>query len=462
MGWNPGHRVTCACYSVLAVVVGAFFLFAAYHLLPFEGHADSIYDYDAQWSPRQEPLLPLFEALSAIEHNPVESAVYPIVVRILQLGDSHTAGDQFTGHLRTLFQRRFGAAGRGALPPGVPFLGFRPHQVTVTQRGNWRVVNSKASDSTGIFGLSGFRLESRRKGDSMTLTANAGERGFDQASLSFVQQPKGGAIIISTDKGKWKYRLKTSGRTTKARIKRLKIPVGSRRLHLQSTGGGVVSILSWMVETNKAGVVFDSYGIVGATAHVMKKWSPETVTLELAQRQPDLLLVAYGTNDGFDDNLVGSTYLNKFRKYMRFLRDRLPFTAIVVIGPPDAERLPRSCRRLNSDQVDLRCRPLTKNETKKYKTLFFQPGSRRACRWHPPPKLETVRMAQQTVSRKDGYYFWNWSRVMGGKCGTDAWHRKRPALAAGDRVHFKKKGYIISAEALFKELMGKYAAYQRR
>ena len=43
----------------------------------------------------------------------------PVV--ILQIGDSHTANDSFSGRMRELFQARFGDAGRGVLPPGVPY-----------------------------------------------------------------------------------------------------------------------------------------------------------------------------------------------------------------------------------------------------------------------------------------------------------------------------------------------------
>ena len=39
-------------------------------------------------------------------------------VNILQIGDSHTAADHFSGRLRELFQASFGNAGRGMLPPG--------------------------------------------------------------------------------------------------------------------------------------------------------------------------------------------------------------------------------------------------------------------------------------------------------------------------------------------------------
>ena len=60
------------------------------------------------------PLLPLFRALAAQE---AYASATPLT--ILQIGDSHTANDSFSGRMREQFQARFGDGGRGILPPGV-------------------------------------------------------------------------------------------------------------------------------------------------------------------------------------------------------------------------------------------------------------------------------------------------------------------------------------------------------
>ena len=60
-------------------------------------------------------------------------------VHILQIGDSHTAGDAITGAWRDLLQARYGSGGRGVLPPGRPYAGYLTHGATVTASDGWRI-----------------------------------------------------------------------------------------------------------------------------------------------------------------------------------------------------------------------------------------------------------------------------------------------------------------------------------
>src|SRR5579862_2348559 len=91
-------------------------------------------------------------------------------VQIVQLGDSHTAGDIFTGHLRELLQGRFGNAGRGTVAPGLPYRGAIWSEFTVAQTGRWKVFNSRNAPNAAEYGISGFQLASVSAGASMTAT----------------------------------------------------------------------------------------------------------------------------------------------------------------------------------------------------------------------------------------------------------------------------------------------------
>ena len=57
---------------------------------------------------------------------------------ILQIGDSHTAGDAITGAWRDILQARYGSGGRGVLPPGRPYNGYTPRGIQATMSSGWR------------------------------------------------------------------------------------------------------------------------------------------------------------------------------------------------------------------------------------------------------------------------------------------------------------------------------------
>jgi len=99
-----------------------------------------------------EALAPFFAALDdRADRRPV---------RIMQIGDSHTANDSLSGRMRQHFQGRFGAAGRGWLPAGVPYKYYRPQFVSVSEDA-WRHV--KPNDHAGVvLGLDAVAAESNR------------------------------------------------------------------------------------------------------------------------------------------------------------------------------------------------------------------------------------------------------------------------------------------------------------
>ena len=130
-------------------------------------------------------------------------------VRILQLGDSHTAGDVMTARLRLLFQERFGDAGRGFMPAGLPYYGVRQVEVHTTQAGNWQYHNSLTHPEDGPYGLAGFRATSRSAGASLTIeTADPG--GFDRVEVEALNHLNGGVLDIEVD-GIRQRRVLTSG-----------------------------------------------------------------------------------------------------------------------------------------------------------------------------------------------------------------------------------------------------------
>lgn len=377
-------------------------------------------------------LEPFFDALAELEDG---SAGDPVVV--VQLGDSHTAGDRFSGRIRERLQRRFGDAGRGMLPPGVPFEYYRPTGVEVTQTDGWRIANSFKNES-GVFGLSGFRAETDRAGATMTV-ATTDDVGFDRAAVDILRQPSGGTLIVRIDGGP-PTRIETAG--TGTGWVDVPAPPDSRTLTLESAGDGPVSLLGWSIGRSRPGVVLDSHGIVGATVNVVGRWSREAVAADFAARDPDLVILAYGTNEGFNDGLDPAAYRRDFMARLDFLRRSAPDAAFLIVGPPDGNRRSAGCA---GEGQPLSCAP---------------EAAAGSCAWSPPPMLDDVRAIQRQAALEGQAYYWDWSEVMGGACGIHRWTMLDPPLAYGDHVHMTTAGYALSADALVDHLMTLYDRYR--
>ena len=411
------------------------------------------------WSGASQPVAfapslgPLFDQLAQLESGQRDR---PVV--IVQIGDSHTAGDRFSGRLRQRFQDRFGAAGRGVLPPGVPFDYYEPTLVTMEQTVDWDLANSFSSSATGLFAVTGLR-NSTDEPDQVVAVESVEPDGFDQVAIGMVLQPGGGSFAVTVD-GRTLRTVSTDSPELRAARQDVSVPEGGRRLELRTVGDGPVSLLSLAIQRGRPGVVYDSHGIVGASVGILGAWEPATVAWELADREPALVVLAFGTNEGFHDDLEPAEYRADFAAQLAFLERAAPDAAILVIGPPDADRLPPRCRDEQDEPDAVACRPLSAAEATVYEALVVDRNDDTLCRWHPPPNLSVVREIQRTITQQRGHYFWDWSDVMGGECGTHEWALREPPLAFHDRVHLRREGYRISADTLFDDLMAMYASYR--
>lgn len=373
-------------------------------------------------------------------------------VTVLHLGDSHIAADRFSGDLRALFQARFGDAGRGMMMPGFPFPYYRARGVTFAKKGAWASANSFQGDD-GPYGLSGVRLSAAKKNASLSLTLDDG--AAEWAEVTFARSPGGGDVSVSF--GGVKRALSTAGKEGEAA--HVRIASKGRELKLATQSNNPVSVLSWSVGNNRPGLRYVNFGIPGATADTPRRWSQSLVRAGLQRLKPDLIVLGYGTNEGFNDGLDIAAYESRVTKLIEQLRDGAPQADILIMGPPDSARLPRFARKAKK-AASTNCVELTGEEIANYASLKAA-KSPKLARWHAPPSLSRVRHALEDVAAGSNAYFWDWSQVMGGPCGIHEWATANPPLAASDHVHLRSAGAKRSAQALFSEIMKGYEAHVR-
>ncbi len=395
-------------------------------------------------------LVPFFEDLDKLESQQRSEPV-----RVVMLGDSHTAGDDFSGQLRSLLQARFGDAGRGFLPAGRPFKYYEPRGVEVVQSKGWEGFSSLSRKTEGFYGLAGYRIEATKANEEMTLTSVT---GFDHAALTLLRQPNGGRIEVSVD-GQVVALLDTAGGYPEAERVELPVPPASRQLTVRTLDKKPVALLDWTVEAARPGVVLDNDGVIGASINIFDRMDAETWRAQLALRRPDLVIIAFGTNEGFDNDWTAEGYRALFRDELKQIRAAAPGAAIAIIGPPDGNRHLRGCA--DDEPFNDICAPLTPAELQSYSDILaLKKPQGSVCRWHPPPNLEVVRLVQREVAAAERLFFWDWSELMGGACGMHAWFLKDPPLAWKDHVHLRDEGYEYSARVFFDLLMQQYAGWR--
>ncbi|HWE46939.1 MAG TPA: GDSL-type esterase/lipase family protein [Caulobacteraceae bacterium] len=412
-----------------------------------------------------ENLAPFFQALQA-----VKSGARTRPVHIIQLGDSHTAADHITGALRARLQANFGEGGRGALPPGRPYAGYAPRQVNVAQSDGWRLDASflpanwtaaqrgaqpgqpaAAESAHGPFGLSGWRLVSTRPGATLTLTADP-EASFDHATVCALAGPGAGAIVVTAGDTRERIDLNAPASAPVCRV--LAFTTRQSRLDLVADGAPV-SLLSFATFRD-GGVVLSNFGVIGTTLADFAARDDSVMQAELTAYQPDLLVLAFGTNDGFEKDIDGALYEAEARRQIERLKRLAPGVPVLVLGPPDANRVRPDIPEDGKADLGFACAPLSPSEIADYNALVAEHNPELA-RWYPPVNLGIVREAQRQAAVQEKAAFWDWSAAMGGPCSAHHFSQADPRLVRGDHIHFTTAGGERVADLLAQDLLRAYS-----
>ncbi|WP_294328007.1 GDSL-type esterase/lipase family protein [uncultured Sphingomonas sp.] len=372
-----------------------------------------------------ERLRPFLEKLASAKEAPEP-------VRILQIGDSHTAGDQITGSWRTALQTRFGRAGRGVLPPGRPYAGYLTRDITAGQSIGWSVNGifgaAYSANSNIRLGLSGYSLTSEQPGATVTLSADNG-RNFDRLTVCALSGPGQGSLQLSLGAAVVAWSL--DGAQAGSRCRTLD-GNGEATIASATVIGGPVTITSWSTERRMGGgVILSNLGTVGAQFLHFGRTDDRVVATELAAYRPDLIVVAYGTNEAFRPGFSASAYEATLRADLTRLRRLAPDVPMLLIGAPDSA-------------------------TKQPGLQSGESGTSAPCAdgggWRPTAALASVQAVQRRQARAFGIAYWDWAQRMGGRCVADGWTQGATPLMRGDHVHFTSRGGAEIARLLQADL----------
>ncbi|WP_258306060.1 SGNH/GDSL hydrolase family protein [Enterobacter sp. CGMCC 5087] len=322
---------------------------------------------------------------------------------ILVMGDSHTAADFLSGQLRTMLQARYGNGGPGFVSP-VKVPGNRYSHVNYTQASGWRLETSRRAQDAA-FTLGGMIATPTTPDNVSRITVTDGETALRAQALyrsagNATLRVGGNAVSLVETHGGWA--LSPA------------VPVApSFSVSLKGSGTQLAGF--WLTASPSRGVIVSALGINGAQISMPDKW-PADWPGTLKRLSPDLVVLAYGTNEAFNASLVPDIYRQDLLLQIRKIRLAVPEAAILLIGPGSS----------------------------------IQHKDATGCRQRQSPVLKRVIEIQKQAAREEHTLFWDWFAFMGGDCAIEQWAVQ--GKARPDLVHLQAAGYREVADGLWKGL----------
>jgi lysophospholipase L1-like esterase len=353
---------------------------------------------------------PFFQRLMQLASGEVTTPVH-----VLHFGDSHTAGEDWTGTMRLLLQRRFGDGGSGYSLAGHPFAGYRRFGTRHGATPGWQTDGLASGEGDGYYGLGGVSIYTRRAAQSVYIEADC-----SQVEVYYLQMPGGGDLEL-LDNDRIVKTFSTDGEIAATSFTYKTTP-GIHTLKLLTLQNRPVRLLGWSTDRD-TGITYESLGINGAQASIFFRWKESMIADDLRQRRPSLIVLAYGSNEASDPNWTAESYQAMFSALLKRLRAMAPEASLLVVGPTDR------MMRMRTGGVVL------------------------------VQGIDKIIAAQRLACSENGVAFWNAKRRMGGSTSMREW--MAAGLAQPDFVHFTSPGYEKLGETLYGDIMRLYEQYLR-
>jgi lysophospholipase L1-like esterase len=276
--------------------------------------------------------------------------------------------------------------------------------------------------SDGLFGLGGVSFTSRTATATISTAASGPGSTATAFEVAYLARPQGGSFDVDLD-GAPQGRVTTAASDVAPGFARFDAPAGAHALTLRCAGDGDVRLFGVTVENGSLGVEYDSLGVNGAYAGLLANAFDERHwAAQLRHRAPDLVILAYGTNESQYEKLPMDQYERDLREAVRRVRDALPNASIMLVGPMD-----RATRG---------------------------PGGSLVTR----PMIPKLVAHQRRVAAETGCAFFDTYTAMGGDGTAARWYAARPRLMGGDFTHPTTQGAEIVGSLLYDAMSRAYDA----
>ncbi len=340
--------------------------------------------------------------------------------RLVFFGASHVASDLFTGYIRRELQNRYGDAGHGFVVPVHPWRTYRHRDINIESDGKrWDTHRIRVGDAeVELVGIAGVAMSSKYPGSfGAVSTTEENEHGRTAGlyELYYLEHPRGGDMDVFID-GRRARRISTRADEVKTAYATFRVPDTGHRFEIRTLSRRPVWLFGVAVERDVPGVIVDTLGINGSRARYQLLWNDEIYREHLKRRNPDLVVLAYGTNESGDESPL-EEYERDLRAVVKRVRETVPRASCLLIGPSD--------------------RPMQVEER------VFEDRTRTA-------RLIEI---QHRVALEHGCGFFDLVAFQGGSLSTIQWAANDPAYASQDHVHYTSVGYQRLGEVLLSALL---------
>lgn len=450
-----------AAHLILALALGAPPVPLEDAVLPPFGDADSSalgVPMPIEHAPNQSPLRAFYRALIDTSRRVDDPATRTREdqARIVVFGASHVAGDMITSLVRNELKSRYGDAGIGLIVPANPWRDYYNRDANISFSKDWDSywVSRKNRRDDGRYGLAGvsFASSDRRAWAKVsTARESAYGREVDQVEVWYWRDERGGDLIVDID-GHSSKRIKTKpnlkqGERPGFAVWSHAVRLGRHEVEVRPAGNGPVTLFGVVLERKGPGVVMDSLGINGARATDQLEWDAGLFTEQLRRRDPDLVVLAYGTND-IGDEEPPAEYGRKLDLVINRVRTAVPEASCVFIGPSDRPvkiEVTEDEYQRALEAASVAPEAVPEGGRRKKRLLF----SRR-------PRQQAIIDVQRETAWRYGCGYWNFAGAMGGDLSMLRWVHADEPLATPDYVHLTKLGYERITELFWDALMGPF------
>jgi lysophospholipase L1-like esterase len=343
-------------------------------------------------------------------------------IRVLHYGDSPTTADLITADARTALQKQFGDAGTGFVLIARPWAWYNHRGVEMDSSG-WKIDVAGATEiKDGMHGLGGasFRGSS---GASARWTLKDGQHR--NVEIAYLSQPEGGSFVFEAD-GVQLGEVDTEAETRGPGYASFDLPPNSKRFTLRVTNGSV-RLYGADFRKSANGVVYSSLGVNGANITLLSHaFNGSHWTAQLHHYKPDLVVLAYGTNESGFPKFVDTTWGPELKAAVNRVRAALPNASILLMSPMDRGE------RNHAGEID---------------TI---------------PALPRLVNIEEGVAQEMNVAFFNTFQAMGGEGTMARWYAMEPRMVGADYIHPMPAGAKIVGELLYTALRDGYNEYKLR